>query len=85
MIKTLLENFNPENSSLIWLAACAYVVLAFAIAYYQTFRQYYSRRGLCLIATKAQAVDGPQRVTAQAAVVTTDGASPVQWPCNEEC
>jgi len=34
MIKTLLENFNPENSPLIWLV-CAFV-LAFAIAY-QTF------------------------------------------------
>lgn len=34
MIKTLLENFNPENSPLIWLL-CAFV-LAFAIAY-QTF------------------------------------------------
>ena len=34
MIKTLLENFNPENSPLIWLV-CAFV-LAFVIAY-QTF------------------------------------------------
>lgn len=34
MIKTLLENFNPENSPLIWLG-CAFI-LAFIIAY-QTF------------------------------------------------
>lgn len=34
MIKTLLENFNPEDSPLIWLV-CAFV-LAFVIAY-QTF------------------------------------------------
>ncbi|MFK7782567.1 MraY family glycosyltransferase [Psychroserpens sp.] len=34
MIKTLLENFNPEDSPLIWLA-CAFI-LAFVIAY-QTF------------------------------------------------
>ena len=34
MIKTLLENFNPENSPLIWL--CCAFVLAFVIAY-QTF------------------------------------------------